>query len=270
VLDAITPATKLVWLETPTNPTLKISDIAAIARIAHANGSLLCVDNTFASPALQQPIALGADIVIHSATKYLGGHSDLIAGFVVTKTRELGEQIRFIQNACGAILAPHDSWLVIRGIETLHLRVEKHCRNAAEVAAFLLTHPAVDRVYYPGLERHNNHDVAARQQTGFGGIVSFTLRQDTEDAAKAFVCSTNLFKLAESLGGIKSLCCHPATMTHKSIPAERRRSGGVADSLIRLSVGLEDASDLIADIAQALNALARHSEHAVKAQTQYA
>lgn len=258
VLDAITPATKLVWIETPTNPTLKISDIEAIARIAHANGSLLCVDNTFASPALQQPIVLGADIVLHSATKYLGGHSDLIAGLVVTKTKELGEQIRFIQNACGAILAPHDSWLVIRGIETLHLRVEKHCRNADEVAKFLLTHPAVDEVFYPGLASHGNHEIAARQQSGFGGIVSFTLKANTEEAAKAVVCGTDLFKLAESLGGVKSLCCHPATMTHKSIPSERRRAGGVADSLIRLSVGLEDARDLIADLFNALEGGIRH------------
>ena len=254
VLDAITEKTKLVWIETPTNPTLKISDIAAIAQIAHNNGSLLCVDNTFASPALQQPIKLGADIVIHSATKYLGGHSDLIAGVVVTATKELGAQIRFIQNACGAILAPHDSWLVIRGIETLHLRVAQHNRNAAEVAQFLLTHPAVESVFYPGLATHNNHDIAAKQQSGYGGIVSFTLKQDTEDAAKAIVCNTKLFKLAESLGGIKSLCCHPATMTHKSIPAERRRAGGVQDSLIRLSVGLEDAEDLIADLNVVLDA----------------
>lgn len=254
VLDAITGQTKLVWIETPTNPTLKISDIAAIAQIAHNNGSLLCVDNTFASPALQQPIKLGADIVIHSATKYLGGHSDLIAGLVVTATKELGEQIRFVQNACGAILAPHDSWLVIRGIETLHLRVAQHNRNAADVAQALLSHPAVDSVYYPGLATHGNHDIAAKQQSGFGGIVSFTLKQDTEDAAKAVVCNTKLFKLAESLGGIKSLCCHPATMTHKSIPAERRRAGGVQDSLIRLSVGLEDARDLIADLEGALDA----------------
>ena len=253
VLDAITPATKLVWIETPTNPTLKISDIAAIAGIAHANDSLLCVDNTFASPALQQPILLGADIVLHSATKYLGGHSDLIAGLVVTRTKELGEQIRFIQNACGAILAPHDSWLVIRGIETLHLRVQEHCKNADKVAQYLLTHPAVDEVYYPGRATHHNHDVAARQQSGFGGIVSFTLKEDTEAAAKTFVCSTQLFKLAESLGGIKSLLCHPATMTHKSIPAEKRRGAGVSDSLVRLSVGLEDAADLIADLEGALN-----------------
>lgn len=265
VLDAITPATKLVWIETPTNPTLKISDIGAIARIAHAAGALLCVDNTFASPALQQPIKLGADIVIHSATKYLGGHSDLIAGLVVTATRELGEQIRFIQNACGAILAPHDSWLVIRGVETLHLRIEKHNRNAEEIAAFLLLHPAVENVYYPGLATHGNHNIAARQQRGFGGIVSFTLKQDTEEAAKAVVCSTRLFKLAESLGGVKSLCCHPATMTHKSIPAERRRAGGVMDSLIRLSAGLEDAHDLIGDLKEALNRISLHKEATAKA-----
>ncbi len=253
VLDAITPQTKLIWLETPTNPTLKISDIASIAKIAKQHNVLLCVDNTFASPALQQPIKLGADIVIHSATKYLGGHSDLIAGLVVSATQELGEQIKFIQNACGAILAPHDSWLVIRGIETLHLRVQQHCRNAQEVAEFLEGHPAIDKVYYPGLKTHLNHDIAAKQQSGFGGIISFTLKVDTEEAAKNVVCSTQYFKLAESLGGVKSLLCHPATMTHKSIPAEKRQAAGVADSLIRLSVGLEDAADLIKDIDQALN-----------------
>jgi cystathionine beta-lyase len=256
VLDAISEETKLIWLETPTNPTLKISDIQAIAGIAKARGCLLCVDNTFASPALQKPLELGADIVLHSATKYLGGHSDLIAGLVITKTEELGAQIRFIQNASGAILGPHDAWLVIRGIETLPLRVERHCRNAAAVAEYLLNHPSVDSVYYPGLAQHPNHEIAARQQNGFfGGIISFTLKEDTEAAAKSIVCNTKLFCLAESLGGIKSLCCHPANMTHKSIPAERRRSAGVADSLIRLSVGLEDANDLIADLEQALNAL---------------
>src|SRR5580700_6429979 len=209
VIDAISSRTKLVWLETPTNPTLKISDIAAIAAIAHQNGALLCVDNTFASPALQQPIKLGADIVVHSATKYLGGHSDLIAGLVVTKTKELGDKIKFIQNASGAILSPYDSWLVIRGVETLYLRVKEHSKNALIVAEFLQTHPAVDKVYYPGLSTHLNHDIAARQQSGFGGIVSFTLKQDTEEAAKQVVCGTTLFKLAESLGGVKSLLCHP-------------------------------------------------------------
>lgn len=253
VLDAITPNTKLIWLETPTNPTLKVSDIAAISQIAKQRNILLCVDNTFASPALQQPIALGADIVVHSATKYLGGHSDLIAGLVVTATEELGAEIRFIQNASGGILSPHDSWLVIRGIETLHLRVQQHCRNAQVVAEYLQLHPAVDKVFYPGLKTHHNHDIAAKQQSGFGGIVTFTLKEDTEEAAKAFVCSTKYFKLAESLGGVKSLLCHPATMTHKSIPAEKRQTAGVADSLVRLSVGLEDVQDLIADIEQALS-----------------
>ncbi len=252
VVDAITPKTKLIWLETPTNPTLKISDIEAIAKIAKQNGSLLCVDNTFASPALQQPIKLGADIVVHSATKYLGGHSDLIAGIVITKTQELGDKIKFIQNASGAILSPHDSWLVIRGIETLHLRVKEHSRNALIVAKFLHSHPAVKRVYYPGLTTHPNHDIAAKQQSKFGGIVSFTLKQDTEQAAKDVVCGTTLFKLAESLGGVKSLLCHPATMTHKSIPTEQRRAAGVSDSLIRLSVGLEDVEDLLQDLDQAL------------------
>lgn len=251
VFNAITPATKLIWLETPTNPTLKVSDIEAIAKIAKANSCLLCVDNTFASPALQQPLSLGADLVIHSATKYLGGHSDLIAGLVVTKEKELGEKIKFIQNASGAILAPFDSWLVIRGIETLHLRVQQHCRNAQAVAEFLETHPAVDKIYYPGLKTHLNHNIAKKQSKGFGGIVSFTLKNNTEAAATAFVTSTHYFKLAESLGGVKSLLCHPAQMTHKSIPAEKRRASGVADSLIRLSVGLEDVQDLIADLEQA-------------------
>lgn len=253
VIDALTPNTKLIWLETPTNPTLKISDIEAIAAIAKQHSILLCVDNTFASPALQQPIKLGADIVVHSATKYLGGHSDLIAGLVVTATQELGDQIKFIQNASGAILAPHDSWLVIRGIETLHLRVQQHSRNAQAIAEYLEQHAAVDKVYYPGLKKHHNYDIAARQQSGFGGIVTFTLKEDTELAAKNVVCSTQYFKLAESLGGVKSLLCHPATMTHKSIPVEQRHAAGVADSLIRLSVGLEDVKDLIADIDQALN-----------------
>jgi cysteine-S-conjugate beta-lyase len=252
VFNAITPNTKLIWLETPTNPTLKISDIEAIAQIAKANHCLLCVDNTFASPALQQPLLLGADIVVHSATKYLGGHSDLIAGLVVTKEKELGNKLKFYQNACGAILAPFDSWLVIRGIETLHLRVQQHCRSAQEVAEFLQQHPAVDKVYYPGLKDHPNHDIAKKQSKGFGGIVSFSLKQDSAEAATAFVTSTHLFKLAESLGGIKSLVSHPASMTHKTIPAEKRRAAGVTDSLIRLSIGLEDAGDLLHDLQQAL------------------
>lgn len=255
VVDAITPATKLIWLETPTNPTLKISDIEAIAKVAQQKNVLLCVDNTFASPALQQPIKLGADIIVHSATKYLGGHSDLIAGLVVCKTQELGEQIKFIQNACGTILSPHDSWLVIRGIETLNLRVQEHSKNAFEVAKFLQELPEIDKVYYPGLNTHVNHDIAKKQQAAFGGIVSFTLKNDTDAAAKKVVCNTKYFKLAESLGGVKSLLCHPATMTHKSTPDDKRRAAGVADSLIRLSVGLEDVEDLKQDIAQALKSL---------------
>lgn len=252
VFEAITENTKLVWIESPTNPTLKIADIEAIARIAHASNCLLCVDNTFSSPALQQPILLGADIVVHSATKYLGGHSDLIAGLVVAKDPQVGAELKYIQNAGGAILAPFDSWLVIRGIETLNLRMKQHCRGAAAVAEALLSHPAVDKVYYPGLSSHVNHEVAKKQSGGFGGIVSFTLKDDTEAAAVKFVTGTDLFKLAESLGGAKSLCCHPATMTHKSIPIEKRRATGIADSLIRLSVGLEEAEDLVKDIEQTL------------------
>ena len=255
VVDGITPATKLIWLESPTNPTLKVSDIEAIVRVAKAAnpGILVCVDNTFLSPVLQQPLSLGADIVVHSATKYLGGHSDLIAGLVVTKDEDLGARIRFIQNASGAILSPHDSWLVIRGIETLPLRIEKHCSNASAVAGFLSAHPLVDAVFYPGLPGHVNYDIAQKQQRGSGGIVSFTLKDDTEAAARVFVTGTRLFRLAESLGGVKSLLCHPATMTHKSIPAGQRREAGVRDSLIRLSVGLEDAKDLIHDLENALS-----------------
>lgn len=251
---AITPATKLVWLETPTNPTLKISDIAAIARIAHAHGALLVVDNTFASPALQQPLALGADIVLHSATKYLAGHSDLIAGLVATRHQDLAEQLKYIQNSSGGILGPFDAWLCLRGIETLPLRIAQQSANAFRVARFLEQHPAVAQVYYPGLESHPNHEIAVRQQEAFGGVVSFRLHEDSAEAAKAVVTSTRLFQLAESLGGVKSLLCHPATMTHASIPAERRRAAGVSDSLIRLSCGIEHANDLVEDLQLALEA----------------
>lgn len=253
VAAAIGPKTKLIWLESPSNPTLKISDIKAIAQIAKANNILLCVDNTFASPVLQKPILLGADIVIHSATKYLAGHSDLIAGLVVTKTKELGEQIRFIQNASGGILSPQDSFLVIRGIETLDLRVQQHCKNAQLLAEALAENEHIDQIFYPGLSSHQNHLIATQQQSGFGGIISFTLKNDTIETAKAVVTNTQYFKLAESLGGVKSLISHSATMTHKSIPTEQRRAAGVADSLIRLSVGLENVEDLILDIEQALN-----------------
>jgi cystathionine beta-lyase len=252
---AITPKTKLLWIETPTNPTLKISDLSAISQIAKAHDLLLCVDNTFASPAAQQPISLGADIVVHSATKYLGGHSDLIAGLVVTKTQELGDRIKFIQNASGGILGPFDAWLVIRGIETLGLRVKQHSQNAQAIAEFLLTQPSVKNVYYPGLPSHHNHHIAKQQQRHFGGIVAFDLHSDSKDEASAFVSNTQYFKLAESLGGVKSLICLPCEMTHKSIPREKRYSSGVTDSLIRISVGLEDAEDLIEDLKKAFQTI---------------
>jgi cysteine-S-conjugate beta-lyase len=248
IFNALSENTKLIWIETPSNPTLKIADILAISSIAKAGNCLLCVDNTFATPVLQNPIVLGADIVVHSATKYLGGHSDLIAGLVITATEELGEKIRFYQNACGGILGPFDSWLVIRGMETLSLRMNQHCQTALQIAGFLSEERAVDRVFYPGLPHHPHHAIAKRQSRGFGGIVSFTLKDDSLEAAGKLVSSTRLFKLAESLGGIKSLISHSAEMTHKSIPAAIRRAAGVHDSLIRLSVGLEDAEDLITDL----------------------
>ena len=252
VAAAVTDKTRLLWIESPTNPTLKISDIAAIAQIAKANNILLCVDNTFASPASQKPIDLGADIVLHSATKYLAGHSDLIAGLVVTSTQELGDKIKFIQNASGAILGPFDSWLVIRGIETLTLRVRQHAENAQKVAEYLLEEKLVKNVYYPGLPSHPNYEVAKKQQKYSGGVIAFDLVIDDKELASQIVSGTKLFKLAESLGGVKSLCCLPCEMTHKSIPVEKRYSSGVTDSLIRLSVGLEDADDLIADLKQAI------------------
>lgn len=253
IIEYINDKTKLIWLESPTNPTLKISDIEKISAIAHANRILVVVDNTFASPVAQQPLALGADIVIHSGTKYLAGHSDLVAGLVVVKAEELAEKIKFIQNATGGILGPQDCWLTIRGIETVTLRVVRQCKTALAVAEFLTQCEDIHNVYYPGLAHHKNHDVAARQQNGlFGGVISFTLKEDTEEAAVNLVTSTRYFKLAESLGGVKSLICHPAQMTHKSIPREKRLQSGVADSLIRLSCGIEDAEDLIADLAQAL------------------
>lgn len=246
--NAISEKTKLVWIESPTNPTLKITNLKSVGKIAKKHGLLYCVDNTFASPVIQKPIDFGADIVIHSATKYLGGHSDLIAGLVVTANQELGDKIKFIQNASGAILSPFDSWLVIRGIETLPLRVKQHSENALKVAAFLKTCPGVKNVYYPGLTTHKNHHIAKSQMTHFGGIISFDLECDDKATASRFVSNTTLFKLAESLGGIKSLICLPSEMTHKSIPREKRYESGVTDSLIRLSVGLEDADDLIQDL----------------------
>ncbi len=261
VVDCITDKTRLVWLESPTNPTLKVSDIRRIAKITHASGAWVVVDNTFASPVAQQPLQLGADIVVHSGTKYLGGHSDLVAGLVVVNSHDLAEKIRFIQNASGGILGPQDCWLLIRGIETVTLRVEKQCHTAQKVAEFLATQEDVAEVFYPGLPTHRNHDVATLQQNGlFGGIVSFSLKENTEAAAVQFVTSTTYFKLAESLGGVKSLVSHPARMTHKSIPRERRLQSGIADSLIRLSCGIEEAEDLITDLNNAFRSLRQLQE----------
>ncbi len=257
VLNALTPATRLIWLESPTNPTLKISDIAAIAQLAKQHGALLCVDNTFTSPVLQKPLALGADIVVHSATKYLGGHSDLIAGAVIAKDPELGAKLKFLQNAAGNVLGPFDSWLIIRGLETLPLRVRQQSASALAIAAYLEQQDEVAQVYYPGLPSHPGHELAARQQTGFGGVISFRLKEDTAEAATAFLKSTQLFHLAESLGGVKSLCCLPSEMTHKSVPREKRLATGVTDGFIRLSVGIEETEDLIADLQQALAQVAQ-------------
>ncbi len=257
VIENITPKTRFVWLETPTNPTLKISDIREIAKVAHQNNALLVVDNTFASPALQQPLDIGADIIIHSATKYLAGHSDVIAGLVVVKDQSLAERLKFIQNSSGGILGPFDSWLTIRGIETLTLRVERQSHSAQKIAEFLTAQPEIDKVFYPGLASHHNHEVAIKQQKLFGGVVSFTLKEDSLSAAEELVTRTELFHLAESLGGVKSLICHPANMTHKSIPAEVRKAAGVNDSLIRLSVGLEHPDDLIEDLKAALKLAVR-------------
>lgn len=261
VAQAVTSKTKLIWIESPTNPTLKVSDIVTISTIAKSVNALLVVDNTFASPIAQKPLELGADLVIHSGTKYIGGHSDLVAGLVVTKTKDLSEKIKFIQNASGGILGPWDCFLTIRGIETLDIRYRRQCENASKVAHFLKTQDLVSEVYYPGLEDHKNHDIAKRQQNNlFGGIVSFSLKEDTLDAAVNFVTRTKYFKLAESLGGVKSLLCHPAQMTHASVPREVRLKSGVKDSLIRLSCGIENAEDLITDLEAALKQIRNREE----------
>tara|TARA_R110002124_G_scaffold87407_1_gene225079 strand:+ start:109925 stop:111094 length:1170 start_codon:yes stop_codon:yes gene_type:complete len=261
VADAITKNTKLIWIESPTNPTLKISDIREISKIAQQSNALLVVDNTFASPIAQLPINLGADIVIHSGTKYIGGHSDLVAGLVVTKTEELSEKLKFIQNASGGILGPWDCFLTIRGIETLDIRYRKQCENALKVALFLEQQEEVDVVYYPGLESHLNHEIAREQQNGlFGGIISFSLKDDTAEAAVRFVTNTRYFKLAESLGGVKSLLCHPAQMTHASIPRDIRLKAGIKDSLIRLSCGIENVEDLISDLKETFRVTSHQKE----------
>ncbi|MBN2668860.1 MAG: PLP-dependent transferase [Bacteroidales bacterium] len=254
VKKTINNNTKLVWLESPTNPTLKISDIKTISELAHQSGALMVVDNTFATPVAQRPLSLGADIVVHSGTKYLGGHSDLLAGFVVTQNEELSEKIKFIQNASGGVLAPWDCFLVIRGIETLEIRYKQQCQTALQVAQVLEKHPLVDKVHYPGLKTHVNHEIASRQQNAwFGAMISFSLKEDTTENAEKVVCQTKLFKLAESLGGVKSLVSLPAKMTHVSVPREKRLQSGIQDSLIRLSCGIEDVQDLIEDILQAIN-----------------
>ena len=253
VETAMSPATKLIWAETPTNPLLRIIDIAGLSAIAKKQGCLLGVDNTFASPYLQTPIDLGADIVMHSVTKYLGGHSDVVMGALVVKDAALAERLAFIQNSSGATPGPQDCFLVLRGLKTLHLRMQRHCENGKAVAEWLVKHPKVDKVYWPGFPTHANHAVAAKQMRGFGGMISFTLKGDNMADATRVLSSTKLFSLAESLGGVESLSGHPASMTHASIPREERLKNGLADTLIRLSVGLEDAEDLIADLEQALH-----------------
>lgn len=252
VAAAITPRTKLVWVETPTNPTLRIVDIAAIAKLTKGKDILLAVDNTFASPYLQNPLDLGADLVMHSVTKFLGGHSDVVMGALIMNDDTLLERLAFLQNSCGATPGPQDCFLVLRGLKTLHLRLERHCTNGRAVAEFLAKHPKVGKVYWPGLPSHPNHEVAKRQMRDFGGMMSFTIKGDRMEDAMHFLRTCKLFSLAESLGGVESLMGHPASMTHASIPREERERTGVTDSLIRLSVGVEDADDLIADLAKAL------------------
>ena len=245
--------TKLIWVETPTNPMLNIIDIKAISKISKQNNILFAVDNTFATPYLQRPLDLGADIVMHSATKYLGGHSDVVMGALVVNDETLAKQLYFIQNASGAVCGPQDSFLVLRGIKTLHVRMQRHCENGRSVANFLLNHPKVERVYWPGLKSHPNHSVALQQMNDFGGMLSFTSKGNNFDAAIKVVEKLKIFTLAESLGGVESLAGHPASMTHASIPKEVREKTGVVDSLIRLSVGIEDIDDLIGDLKKALD-----------------
>jgi cystathionine gamma-lyase len=246
----LSKATRLVWVETPTNPLLQIVDIAAVAELAHQAGALLAVDNTFASPYLQQPLRLGADLVVHSTTKYLGGHSDVVGGAVIGR-RDLLQPIAFYQNAAGGVPGPFDAWLTLRGIKTLAVRMERHCANARHLAEWLTKQPQVRRVYFPGLPNHPGHDVARKQMRDFGGMISISLRGG-KDAAVRLLTRTRLFSLAESLGGVESLISHPATMTHASIPAEIRLARGIDDGLVRLSVGIEDAGDLQEDLRQAL------------------
>lgn len=252
ISDAITINTKLIWIETPTNPLMNIVDIAAVTQLAQQHKILVCVDNTFASPYLQTPLDLGADIVMHSSTKYLGGHSDVIQGCLVMNDKTLRDDLHFIQKSTGAVPGPQDCFLVLRGIKTLHVRMQRHCENGEKVANFLRNHPKVAKVYWPGFEDHPNHAIAKKQMRGFGGMVSFELKDESEATLKRVVSSTKIIALAESLGGVESLVNHPATMTHASIPKEERLKNGLKDSLIRLSIGIEDADDLIEDLKQAI------------------
>jgi cystathionine beta-lyase/cystathionine gamma-synthase len=250
--DYINEHTKLIWIETPTNPMMNIIDIVTTAKIAKKHKVLLAVDNTFATPYLQRPLDLGADIVMHSATKYLGGHSDLVMGALIVKDKDLADRLYFIQNASGAICGPQDSFLALRGIKTLHIRMQRHCENGKAVAEYLANHPKIENVYWPGFKDHPNHEIAKSQMNDFAGMVSFTTKGNNYEASIKIVENLKIFTLAESLGGVESLAGHPASMTHASIPKEEREKTGVVDSLIRLSVGIEDESDLIADLKQAI------------------
>jgi cystathionine beta-lyase len=250
--EKINSNTKLIWVETPTNPMMNIIDIKAVSQIAKSNNVMLAVDNTFATPYLQTPLDLGADIVMHSVTKYLGGHSDVVMGALICNDEKIAEEIYRIQNSSGAVCGPQDSFLVLRGIKTLHLRVQRHCENGEKIAKWLVNHPKVDKVYWPGFESHPNHAVAKKQMKGFGGMISFTLKGNSLEASHEIVAKVKIFCLAESLGGVESLIGHPATMTHASIPKEEREKSGVVDSLIRLSVGVEDVEDLIQDLDNAM------------------
>ncbi len=250
--DYINDNTKLIWVETPTNPMMNIIDIKATAEIAKKHNVLLAVDNTFATPYLQQPLDLGADLVMHSATKYIGGHSDLVMGALIVKDKDLADRLYFIQNASGAVCGPQDSFLALRGIKTLHVRMQRHCENGKAVAEYLASHPKIEKVYWPGFESHPNHEVAKSQMKDFGGMISFVTKGNSYEDAIRIVENLKVFTLAESLGGVESLCGHPASMTHASIPKEEREKTGVVDALIRLSVGIEDEEDLINDLKQAI------------------
>lgn len=251
----IGPKTKLLWVESPTNPMLNLVDLKALAKLAKPHQILLAVDNTFATPYLQQPLNMGADIVMHSATKYLGGHSDLVLGLLAVRDADLAQRLAFIQNASGAICGPMDAFLCLRGIKTLPLRMQRHCENASHIAQFLQAHPQVEQVYWPGFEQHPSHPLAKKQMRHFGGMLSFRLKSDTQEAAFAFLSKLEIITLAESLGGVESLAGHPATMTHAALPKEERAALGISDGLIRLSVGIEDHRDLINDLEQALTSI---------------